>query len=238
MFIFSWMELNQKSDFMSKALLLALDSMMHAFLAMSGSTHALLCWKLRGGWRFPVIQHFLQINVKIIAMGKLEINSYLFKQNCIWTKKWSNIFCKYDWKKKMFIHNIKICFHPTQLIRCFMSTDCLRKQHVFNSAVWYHKPHWSWTPWGPPPESQSHLRPQTWRTPGPVPAWPWGCNPAKPPATESNNFNDEFPYILFLQWVPVFVFWFQNRYKYYWQFFFNTILSLMTTKQFVTSFYP
>lgn len=135
-FIFSWMELNQKSDFMSKALLLALDSMMHVFLAMSGSTHALLCWKLRGGWRFPVIQHFLQINVKIIAMGKLEINSYLFKQNCIWTKKWSNIFCKYDWKKKMFIHNIKICFHPTQLIRCFMSTDCLRKQHVFNSAVW------------------------------------------------------------------------------------------------------
>lgn len=81
------MELNQKSDFMSKALLLALDSMMHAFLAMSGSTHALLCWKLRGGWRLPVIQHFLQINVKIIAMGKLEINSYLFKQNLYLNKK-------------------------------------------------------------------------------------------------------------------------------------------------------
>lgn len=50
-----------------------------------------------------------------------------------------------------------------------------------------HKPRWSWNLWGPPPGSQSHPRPQTWRTPGPAPAWPSGYSPSTQPVTERNS---------------------------------------------------
>lgn len=153
-FIFySRVEYYQKSYFMSKALLSALDSIMHTFLAMSASTHALLCWKLRGGWRFPVIQHFLQINVKITAMAKLEINGNLFKHNCISIRTKFKVtvmqFLLLVWldkKKKGFIHNIKICVYHTQQIKChiFIWILIAWENNMFPTEQYGdHKPRWS-----------------------------------------------------------------------------------------------